>query len=184
MRHWKILTKIQRQLALQIASRYALLSIIIYIFYTHSFLLQKLVIQNGIWSLEKWKGKNTWDIISKTNDSSIWRRAILYGRLLSYLFTVLSCQYCPFATFSCWMDDRYEISERIDRSKIEIVVYWKPTATNLSNTILVKVIFGLSRRLPLFFMKGIIYYKYVHKIVSTSWCITLYQCHFIEISLM
>ena len=129
-----------------------------------------------MWSFEKMKKEKTWDIISKTNDSYIWRGAILYVRLLSYLFTVLSCQYYPFATFSCWMDDRYEISERIDRSKIEIVVYWKPTATNLSKTILVKVIFGLSHRLPLFSVKGIIYLQeYEIKIVSNRWCVTLNQ---------
>ena len=136
-------------------TRSTFLGIIIYTFYNHSFSFRK--INHSKWYMVVGGRKKTRDIIAETNDSYIWRRAILYVGLLSYLFTDLSCQYYPFATFSCWMDDRYEISERIDRSKIEIVVYWKPTATNLSKTILVKVIFGLSHRLPLFSAKEIIY---------------------------
>ena len=114
----------------------------------------------------RWREKKTRDIIAETNDSYIWRRAILYVGLLSYLFTDLSCQYYPFATFSCWMDDRYEISERIDRSKIEIVVYWKPTATNPSKTILVKVILRLSLKLRLYLMKGIDTIAYMNNCVG------------------
>ena len=134
-------------------TRSTFLGIIIYIFYNHSFSFRK--INHSKWYMVVGGRKKTRDIIAETNDSYIWRRAILYVGLLSYLFTDLSCQYYPFATFSCWMDDRYEISERIDRSEIEIVVYWKPTATNPSKTILVKVILRLSLKLQFFVVKAI-----------------------------